>query len=313
MSESLPPEQLRDLRAKFYNATLAKLTRLNPELAVFTVQPDRPLPPHRAGQYLTLGLGTWEPRVEGAPCDLSLQGDLTKMIRRAYSMSHPILDEAGKLVVDRHGAIDFYIVLLKKTDTGAPAGLTPRLFMLKEGDRLHAGEKVAGHYTLADVKPTDTVLFLATGTGEAPHTYMTWELLKNGHQGPIISVSCVRVRQDLGYLATCEKLAKLYPQFHYVPLTTREPGAGGQKVYIQQLLENDELERRTGVRLEPAACHVYLCGNPKMIGVPIVDRAAGTKTYPQPVGCVELLERQGFKADLHALKQRGNIHFEEYW
>ena len=64
------------------------------------------------------------------------------------------------------------------------ASTRPRLFMLRgEGDRLNIGEKITGHYTLEHVKPGDTVLFLGTGTGEAPHNYMTWELLKNGHTG----------------------------------------------------------------------------------------------------------------------------------
>src|SRR5580765_9107419 len=112
MTPPLSLEQIAALRKQNYNAAVTKLCRINPELAILTVQPDQPLPPHQAGQYLTLGLGTWEARVEGAPCDLSLQGDAAKMIRRAYSMSHPILDDEGRLIADRGGAVDFYVVLL---------------------------------------------------------------------------------------------------------------------------------------------------------------------------------------------------------
>jgi ferredoxin--NADP+ reductase len=57
---------------------------------------------------------------------------------------------------------------------------------------------------------------------------------------------------------------------------------------------------------------VFLCGNPKMIGVPIIDRVTGVKSYPQPQGVIEILETRGFRAD-QGSKQRGNIHFEEYW
>jgi ferredoxin/flavodoxin---NADP+ reductase len=57
---------------------------------------------------------------------------------------------------------------------------------------------------------------------------------------------------------------------------------------------------------------VFLCGNPKMIGVPVKDRASGHLTYPQPLGVVEILEKRGFKAD-QGSKARGNVHFEEYW
>ena len=42
------------------------------------------------------------------------------------------------------------------------------------------------------------MLFLATGTGEAPHNYMLWELLRRGHTGRILSACCVRYRRDLG-------------------------------------------------------------------------------------------------------------------
>ena len=61
--------------------------------------------------------------------------------------------------------------------------MTPRLFMLKEGDRVFMGEKIAGHFTLEPVKPTDNVIFLSTGTGEAPHNYMLWELLAQPSPG----------------------------------------------------------------------------------------------------------------------------------
>ena len=70
------------------------------------------------------------------------------------------------------------------TPTRQPPALTPRLFMLKEGDRLFIGEKIAGHFTLDPVKPTDKVVFLSTGTGEAPHNYMLWELLRTRPPGP---------------------------------------------------------------------------------------------------------------------------------
>jgi ferredoxin--NADP+ reductase len=106
----------------------------------------------------------------------------------------------------------------------------------------------------------------------------------------------------------------MFPNYNYVPLTTREPDAGGKKTYIQDLLADGRLEQHLGRRLDPSATHVYLCGNPGMIGVPVKDRATGERRYPRPVGVVELLEtRFGFTADDPAAKLRGNIHFEEYW
>jgi ferredoxin--NADP+ reductase len=58
---------------------------------------------------------------------------------------------------------------------------------------------------------------------------------------------------------------------------------------------------------------VFLCGNPKMIGVPVKNKETGVREYPQPLGVIEVLERRGFQADNAAAKLKGNIHFEEYW
>ena len=72
-------------------------------------------------------------------------------------------------------------------------------------------------------------------------------------------------------------------------------------------------EQYLGESLDSTRTHVFLCGNPKMIGVPHRDKETGAKTYPQPPGVIEILERRGFRADVSAAKVKGNIHFEEYW
>ena len=189
---------------------------------------------------------------------------------------------------------------------------TPRLFALKEGDRLNIGEKIVGHFTAESVKPGDNVVFLGTGTGEAPHNYMLWDLLRRGHTGRILSACCVRARQDLGYLETHQKLMGQFPNYRYLPLITREPGLA-KKVYIQDLITSGVLEEQLGAALDPANTHVFLCGNPKMIGVPVKDKVTGERTYPQPTGVIEILEKRGFQADNAAAKVKGSIHFEEYW
>jgi ferredoxin--NADP+ reductase len=157
------------------------------------------------------------------------------------------------------------------------------------------------------------VLFLSTGTGEAPHNYMLWELLRRGHAGRILAACCVRYRQDLGYLAIHQQLMQRYPNYTYLPLTTREADTLANKVYIQDLVVSGQLEERLGQPLDPARTHVFLCGNPKMIGVPTLDKATNQKVYPQPLGVIEVLEKRGFQVDFAPAKQKGNIHFEEYW
>jgi ferredoxin--NADP+ reductase len=307
------PEQVRQWRAEQYNATLISLRKSHDDLTVIRVQPDFAIPAHRAGQYTTLGLGTWEPRREDALEEMPKPGEEGRMIRRAYSISHPIFDDKSVLV--QPGTLDyleFYIALLKTTEAEKPPRLTPRLYLLKVGDRLHLGERITGQYTLDPVKPDDTVVFLSTGTGEAPHNFMTWELLANGHRGPIVYASCVRIRSDFAYRETHELLTRRFPQFRYIPLTTRDPEMAGRKVYIQDALESGELEEQAKVKLDPAHTHVFLCGNPKMIGIPNIDKDTGQKTYPKPRGVIEVLEQRGFHAAMGP-KEPGNIHFEKYW
>ncbi len=310
----MTPEEVSELRRTRYNATLVWLRKAHSDLMVFRVRPDFPLPPHQPGQYSTLGLGFWEPRFPGVQEEELAPGDEAKLARRAYSISCSVLDDAGNLL-DRTRAdwLEFYVVLVRETGGPRSPVLTPRLFLLREGDRLYLGEKITGHFNLEAVRPGDTVVFLSTGTGEAPHNYMLWELLRRGHTGRMLSACCVRYRRDLAYLAIHEELMRRYPHYTYLALTTREAETVQHKVYIQDLITSGQLEERLGQPLDPARTHVFLCGNPKMIGVPAKDRETGQLVYPQPPGVIEILERRGFQCDQPQVKMKGNIHFEEYW
>ncbi len=238
----------------------------------------------------------------------------TRLARRSYSISCSVLDDSGGLLdLERTDWLEFYVVLVRKTDRDEAPVLTPRLFMLREGDRLFLGEKITGAYTLDPVKPGDAVVFLSTGTGEAPHNYMVWDLLRRGHDGPILSACCVRRIQDLAYRAVQEELMHRYPHYTYLSLTTREASDAGNKVYIQDLITSGRLETNLGRPLDPARTHVFLCGNPKMIGAPEKNRETGARVYPKPAGVIEVLEEHGFQVDQANIKFKGNVHFEEYW
>jgi ferredoxin--NADP+ reductase len=310
----MTPEQIAEFRRLRYNATVVWLRKTHSDLMILRAQPDFKLPMHKPGQYLTLGLGNWEPRHPGCQDEVVDAADEGRLVRRAYSISCSVLDEAGNLL-DREPVnwLEFYVVLVRDSEKEKPPALTPRLFMLCEGDRLYLGEKITGHFTLDTVRPGDTVVFLATGTGEAPHNYMLWELLRRGHEGRILSACCVRYRRDLAYLPIHEQLMRRYPRYTYLSLTTREADTVQQKVYIQDLISSGQLEERLGQSLDPARTHVYLCGNPRMIGVPTKDRATGQRVYPNPMGVVEILEKRGFQVDQPNIRVAGNIHFEEYW
>ena len=311
----MTPEQIADLRRQKYNATVLRLLKVHPDLMVMRVRPDFPRPPHKPGQYTALGLGFWEPRFPGCDEEVLGPGDETKLARRSYSISCSLLDRRGELLdISQTDWLEFYIVLVRESEKEKPPALTPRLFMLREGDRLFVGEKIAGNYTLDPVRPDDAVVFLATGTGEAPHNYMLWELLRRGHRGRMLSACCVRYAQDLAYRSTHEELMRRYPRYTYLALTTREPDVLTKgKVYIQDLITSGQLEEVLGQKLDPERVHVFLCGNPKMIGVPEKNRETGERVYPKPTGVIELLEGRGFRSDQPQLKIKGNIHFEEYW
>ncbi|MEM9564820.1 MAG: ferredoxin--NADP reductase [Actinomycetota bacterium] len=301
-----------ELREEHYNATITTFEPTHSDLWVLRVRPDHGDTSHLPGQYASLGLGFWEERVDDA-VDLGLDDRWTKLIRRSYSISHPIFDEHGYLARQvESDELEFYIVLVQPTPDNVPA-LTPRLARKRPGDRIYLGPKVAGRYTLASVTdPGSTVVFLSTGTGEAPHNAMITELFHKGHMGPIVSAVTVRRWADLGYLDKHRELERRYPNYRYLPLPTRESDV--PKRYLQDLITDGDLADAVGGQFEPSRTHVFLCGNPAMIGLPeAVEGPDGTKTerFPVTTGVVELLSDRGFTLDRRG--EPGNIHYEEYW
>jgi ferredoxin--NADP+ reductase len=300
---------IEELRKEHYNATITYFEPTHSDLWVLGVRPDHGDVHHLPGQYASLGLGYWEKRIDDAE-DPQLDDRWDKLVRRSYSISHRIFDEYGYLAQERDTTeLEFYIVLVPPTPDNIP-GLTPRLALKKPGDRIYLGPKVAGRYTLGPVTdPKGTVVFFATGTGEAPHNAMVVELLRKGHTGPIVSAVTVRNLADLGYMDKNRELESRYPNFHYLPLPTREPGI--PKRYIQDLITDDVFPKEFGVKLDSATTHVFMCGNPAMIGLPTEDEETGELTYPKPTGVVEILSERGFTLDHR--KTKGNLHYEEYW
>jgi len=302
------PGVVEELRQEHYNATITHFEPTHSDLWVLRVKPDHGSVSHLPGQYASLGLGYWEERIDDA-MEENIDKQWEKLVRRSYSISHRIFDEHGYLA-DESAAdeLEFYIVLVPPTPDNVP-GLTPRLALKKPGDRIYLGPKVAGRYTLAPVTdPSNTVVLLSTGTGEAPQNAMVTELLRKGHHGPIVSAVSVRQWADLGYLDKHRELEKRYANYHYFPQPTRE--ADIPKRYIQDLIRDDVFEQEFGVTLDPATTHVFLCGNPSMIGLP-EDDESGKPVFPETVGVVQLLTERGFTLDHR--KQRGNVHYEEYW
>ncbi|MGA9279670.1 NAD(P)-binding domain-containing protein [Ilumatobacter sp.] len=298
---------IEELRHEHYNATITHFEPTHSDLWVLRVKPDQGDTSYLPGQYASLGLGYWEERIDDAP-DPEADTRWDKLIRRSYSISSRMFDDHGYLT-DENGLdeLEFYIVLVAPTPDNTPA-LTPRLALKRDGDRIYLGPKVAGRYTLKSViDPRAEIVFFSTGTGEAPHNGMVIDLLRKGHTGPIISAVTVRESADLGYADKHRELESRYANYHYLPMPTREPGI--PKRYLQDLLRDDDFGSKLGVQLSPSSSHVFLCGNPAMIGLP--EEVDGVTTFPETTGVVELLAEQGFTLDRR--NAPGNIHYEEYW
>jgi len=299
---------IEELREEHYNATITHFEpTTHSDLWVLRVKPDQGDTSYLPGQYASLGLGYWEERIDDAP-DPDADKRWDKLIRRSYSISSRMFDDHGYLT-DENGLdeLEFYIVLVPPTPDNTPA-LTPRLALKREGDRIYLGPKVAGRYTLNSViDPHAEIVFFSTGTGEAPHNGMVVDLLRKGHTGPIVSAVTVRQSADLGYMDKHRELESRYPNYHYVPMPTREPGV--PKRYLQDLIRDDDFGQKLGVALSSETSHVFLCGNPAMIGLP--EEAEGELVFPETTGVVELLVEQGFTLDRR--NSPGNIHYEEYW
>jgi ferredoxin/flavodoxin---NADP+ reductase len=313
---------LAALRTKFYNATVIDRRDVHSDLIRIRIRPDDGIRAFEAGQYVAIGLGRWESRLECCQPEPTDDKDALKMARRAYSISCSMWENNEIVSLGKVDYLEFYIVLVRKASEpdGAPPLLTPRLFRLQVGDRIEIQKKIVGHYTLAGVQPDENVLMIGTGTGEAPHNAMTATLLAQGHRGKIVNVTTVRQSSDLGYLNEHRILEKEFPNYRYLSLTTRDPinmdpslpGYVGKR-YIQDAYTSGWLAEQAGIELSPKNTHVFLCGNPAMIGY-----VKPGDPPPATPGMLTLLSANGFidpshVEGHHVEPKAGVIRFEKYW
>ena len=264
-----------------YNATVVGREEINPQLLILRVRPDIELFDFKPGQFAVLGLLGSSPRVEESmPEETPSEPD--KLIRRAYSIASSSLERRY---------IEFYLTLIT---SGA---LTPRLFALSHGTRVFLGPKASGIFTLDRVAPEKAVVLIATGTGLAPYVSMLRTMLVNDSKRRFIVLHGARYSWDLGYRGELESLARLRPNFTYIPSITRpdqDPHFHGYTGRIQTLMEQGVLEKESGVTLEPSNSEVFLCGNPDM--VKIATDMLSTKGFATKGGTAPV-----------------TIHVEEYW
>ena len=277
-----------------YNAT-AEVLRETPQARVIRVRPDRPKHSHLGGQYGSLGLAS--------------AADPAKLVKRAYSIAHPVLDpETRELVsLDDTDWLEFYFNRVEPA--AGREGLTPKLFALKTGDRLFCGEKITGHCTLERVPRERDVLFVSTTTGEAAANSILADFLAQGRPGG----ACSLVLGDAGweslYSASHAALPAAFPRARVVTVSAADAVARAEALLAGALADADASRRAFGFALAPAKTHVFLIGDPAMIGAP--RKLGAWRTEAAGGGLLPLLSEKGFTPATRF--KEGDIDHESYW
>lgn len=266
-----------------YNATLSQSVDVADTLRIIKVKMDTPHPPFKPGQFVMVGLTPETPRYEKAEPEVVKRKPTDKIIRRAYSIcSNPN---------DTH-SYELYLSLVKSGE------LTPRLWRLKEGDRLWCSGKPAGVFSIQSVPIERGLLFFCTGTGIAPFMSMIRTARREKSTRKITLVHAVDVSAHLAYRKELEAYATENPNFHYLPVITfpdRDPKWTGLTGWIQDDIRNGTYEKKIRAPILPDGMHVLLCGNPAMIK-----------------SAIEALREKGYVQG-KSNDPTASIYIEEYW
>lgn len=216
------------------NATLVERRAVSPTVVRLRVRPDGPVPDFLPGQYLALGV----------------DGD-RRPLQRPYSTA------------SARGESDALEFLVRLVDGGA---LTPRLWRLRAGNRLHLG-RPKGLFT-ADPAEGRRPVYVATGTGIAPLRSMLETRLTERPDGPAglrpVIVHGVARAEDLAYRERLQGLAD-DRRITYIPAVSRpedpaNAGWTGLTGRVASLLPGI----LAGIEADPARSVAYVCGNPGM-------------------------------------------------
>jgi ferredoxin/flavodoxin---NADP+ reductase len=264
------------------NAVVIQRVDFAPGLMILRVAPDGwELAHFNAGQYCLLGLPPSAPRAPGSVPE-NEEPEPGELIRRAYSIASSSTEREY---------LEFYIA---QVSDGA---LTPRLFALRVGDRVHLSPKVTGMFTLGQVPPDTHLVFIGTGTGLAPYMSMIRTHVEADQTHRVMVLHGARNSGDLGYRTELFYLQRYAPHFTYVPVID-EPDTEvvpwrGHVGYAQDLWKAGLVRDAWGFDPTPDTTHVFLCGNPLMI--------AAMK---------DLLAVDGFT--VHHRRAPGQVHIEEF-
>ncbi len=265
------------------NAIVSEPLFITSETMILRVRTDGwALPEFIPGQFAVLGLPGKAARTTIS--DLESEAPLRdKIIRRAYSITSSSRQSEY---------LEFYISLVR---SGA---LTPRLFALKEGDRVLLGPNIRGLFTLDKIPDDSNLILIGTGTGVAPYISMIRTSLSANRKRKFTVIQGARHSWDLGFRSELSTLARLSKNFHYLPTISRPSEEtipwGGEVGYVQDIWSRGLIADEWGFEPTPENTHIFLCGHPNMI----------TST-------LALVEKSGFIED--SRKRKGMVHLERYW
>ena len=146
----------------------------NENSVVLRIYPDAPIMKYLPGQYGSLGL-------------ISDKGK--KLVKRAYSIACSMIDVKTGILAEpnENEYLEFYI---NRVDLEKPKEqITPKIFNLKDGDRIFCGEKIIGHYTIPKNLDWENILLISTHTGESPNNSIVNYLIKSESKIKICNIN----------------------------------------------------------------------------------------------------------------------------
>ncbi len=147
---------------------------------------------------------------------------------------------------------------------------------------------------MADTPADCDVVMIATGSGLAPYISFLRSHITQRPNTKMAVIQGAAHPWDLGYYSELTFLASTFSNFYYLPtLTHADETWTGYRYWIEELLDNDILEKDAGIVIDPARTHFFLCGNPTMVA-----------------HVSEWLYKVGYTR--HQTKSPGSLHIEEF-
>ena len=280
----------KDRSNVLYNATV-RVVAENENARVIRVVPAGPKVRYLGGQYGCLGLVS--------------NRDGAQMVKRPYSVSSSIVDDAGALI--DHNETDYYEFYFNLVQPQPNReSLTEKLFRLKDNDGVFCGSKITGYFTAEDVPADRNTLLVASTTGEAATNALAAQWLLDGRDGKVCSVTVGPDGWETLYRGHHDRLMRSRPDYRY---DLRKGGPAALEKHLERCCRDEGYSQESlGFALRPQDCHVFLCGDPDMIGAP---RKKGAWACEPSGGAIKVLE--AFAFSVNTKFKQGNIEYETYW